>query len=256
MEDIAQRPQDVIDDRFFTLHFGISKEEVRSRVILTPFLPVNYFAAYAPGMKIMKKRSIETGISEMLTVIRTGMGGPATGDVVLMLNNTGCKTILFVGSCGGIGKAAIGDIILAESVCIGEGFSNYFLPGRQVNIQENIILQADSGLLSQFSDYCSRNNTAFTTGRVFSVGTMFAETKELIQTLENMCFLGVEMEVSSLYSAARFCGMKALALLYVADLPSSKPFFREHSAEDKDKIKAARSALVQSAVEFITAGPR
>src|SRR5438874_7143320 len=53
------------------------------------------------------------GFSALLvTVIRSGLGAPQTGDIVLALGCTRCETLVFSGSVGGLDAAmGIGDLV-------------------------------------------------------------------------------------------------------------------------------------------------
>jgi purine-nucleoside phosphorylase len=64
----------------------------------------------------------------------------------------------------------------------------------------------------------------------------------------------IDMECSSVFSAASSVNKKAIALLYVTDHISSEPFNEELNEETKEKILNSRKTLAKSICEFINNG--
>ncbi len=64
-----------------------------------------------------------------ISVIRSGIGAPQSGDTVLALGCTPCERIIFAGSVGGLrSDIHIGDLITPEFSYSGDGFCRYLGP--------------------------------------------------------------------------------------------------------------------------------
>ncbi len=62
-----------------------------------------------------------------VTLVYTGMGGPATANGLEMIAANGGRLVVLFGACGGvIPKVGVGDLIVAADAVRGEGTSRYY----------------------------------------------------------------------------------------------------------------------------------
>ena len=197
--------------------------------IITPFLPLRVFEPYIKIGKTLDQKDISAGLSDNICVIRAGIGVQNVFNAVESLIDTNCKNIVFIGSCGGIGRAAIGDIIIAD--------------------------QKDATGIHTFPDslasFLKNNNIPFKTSRIYSVESVKDETEALIDNLKKGGFLGVDIETGVFNKTAASNAFNSCALLYVTDIPLKRPFTEKFTVQEREKIVTARDSVVKSAVNFM-----
>lgn len=174
-----------------------------------------------------------------------GIGAPYAVMVLETLIAWGARRILFLGWCGAVSKQVeIGDIILPTAALADEGTSrNYALPpdGQTQPAQATVDLigqvLADSGI-------------GFYTGKIWTTDAVYRETREKVAEYQKQGVLAVEMEISALFSVARFRQVALGALLVVSDELSSlkwRPGFRDQrlSAGRRTVCKVVRESCQQ-----------
>ncbi|HEY4721404.1 MAG TPA: hypothetical protein VII92_06130, partial [Anaerolineae bacterium] len=116
-------PEDVVRG---TLH--CEPGNLRPRVIVTPIWKVDVFTEVADAITEVVEGSIYQlkYQQQQFSLVRSGIGAPQTGDVMLALGCTPCSVAIFIGSVGGLSAGMqIGDLIVAEKSLCGDGFSRY-----------------------------------------------------------------------------------------------------------------------------------
>jgi len=158
------------------------------------------------------------------------LAGPAVGaPYAVMLLETllawGVRRIIFVGWCGALRDGvAVGDIIVPTGAFIDEGTSLHY--------------EGEPGSLSTPSDTITgeiraafeRDGIACLDGPVWSTDAIFRETPEKVVRFREMGALAVEMELSALFTVARYRGVRLGAVLVVSDLLSDmtwRPGFKD-----------------------------
>ena len=119
-------PEDVV--RVF---FRCAPSDIQSKVVITPIWGAPIFQPHLETLT-----TVSDGLVWRLqyhgtpvTVIRSGLGAPQTGDIVLALGCTRCETLVFSGSVGGLDAAmGIGDLVVVDQSFCGDGFSRYVSP--------------------------------------------------------------------------------------------------------------------------------
>ena len=156
----------------------------------------------------------------------------------------GASRIIFYGWCGAVSDSVkIGDIIVATSAFVDEGTSKHYgydeISGNSVALPSFDLTETIKGLLRQSGIY-------FHEGLVWSTDAIYRETPEKVAYYKEKNVLGVEMELSAIYSAARFRNIEAAGILVVSDEISTlkwKPGFRDDRFQESGA--AAREALIK-----------
>jgi purine-nucleoside phosphorylase len=166
--------------------------------------------------------------------------GPFVGApyAVLLLENLiawGAHRIIVVGWCGAISeKVNIGDLILPTSAISDEGTSKHY------GLKGSDIVQAAFPLVSGFRQILATNDYPFHEGKVWTTDALYRETRQAVAAYRENGVLAVDMEVSALFSTARFRAVDLAALLVVSDELSSlnwRPGFTQQRF--KESCKAA-----------------
>lgn len=140
------------------------------------------------------------------------IGAPYAVMVMETLIAWGARKVLFFGWCGAVSpEVKIGDIILPTSAVADEGTSRHYdatqdalaYPSEQV-VNKTAAILADCGIL------CHQ-------GMIWTTDAIYRETPEKVKQHQRNGVLGVEMEGSALFSAARFRGVGIGTVMVVSD---------------------------------------
>jgi len=248
-------------EKFFNFCYNASPKDLPETVIITPFIPLKTFSDKSCVTKTFKG-SLFSGIitkvkSRPFAVIFTGMGDRLAADGIMLMEKTPVEKIIFVGACGGLGKAEIGDLIIPETAFNGEGFSKY----HEESFSMKKVLtfgkfapanKKYTNSLEQFASRKLKTPGILKKGAVFTIGSFLAETQENLSRIEQKNFIGIDLELSAVYRAANVIKRKAAALTVVSDLPKKKPLWEKPNAIDKKKYTKNRNKLITLAIEFAT----
>lgn len=147
-----------------------------------------------------------------ISVLGSGMGIPSCAIYATELARFhGVRRIVRVGTCGGVGNVALGDILLAQSASTDSHFNRLQFGGHDLSAC------ADFGLLRATADSAARLGVAATAAAVFSTDCFYAGDPQLVEHLVRHRIMGVEMESAGLYGLAMREGVRALAVLAVSD---------------------------------------
>ena len=162
------------------------------------------------------------------------------------------KRILFTGSCGGVGNISVNDLLVCEGALSGEGFSRYYAEDFTVEdvLKRGEVTLPHEELTGELSSFLE-GEKELKKGKVFTTGSLVAESGEFIKAIEKEGFLGIEMELSAVYTAARKAGISTCSLLYISDLPLEEPMWKESTEEEKEKRRKCLEKIVSLSVDFI-----
>ncbi len=129
-----------------------------------------------------------------------------------MIRDYGVKTIIRIGSCGGMAKQVrLRDIVLAMTA------SSVNTPSSGILRGVNLAPCADWGLLSAAAAAAQDGASAVHIGGIYSSDTFYDERPERMEQLVRHGCLAVEMEAAELYTLAARHDARALAVLTVSD---------------------------------------
>ncbi|MFH1305214.1 MAG: hypothetical protein ABIH74_02285, partial [Candidatus Omnitrophota bacterium] len=190
-------------------------------------------------------------------VVRCGIGPGLTGDAVLLMGATPVRRVIFVGACGGFGASRVGDIIVCEGAFDGEGFSRYH--GHDFCIEKILgnggIIPADKGYTERLKKFISGRipgRDKIRSGNIFTTGSLLAEEARNMRAVEEKGFIGVDMELSAVYQAARTTRLAAAGLVFVSDLPLSRPLW-ETPADLEKEYSGVVDEVIRVSSEFACA---
>ncbi|MFC2061093.1 hypothetical protein ACFLUV_01120 [Elusimicrobiota bacterium] len=222
--------------------FGTSKNKINKNCIL---LPANDRGLF----KLLKISKVHRGMffdvadCEQCSLISIRHRSFA-GDCVLMLEDTDCANLILFGSCGGLSGSIIGEKAVIEKSLNLESFSSF------LNIDNTIpeFIYPDRDLTDRFISYTGADSIEQKACAAVSSLVLEERNVELLSSLGISC---VDMESSMVFAAARETKRKAMAVLYVTDLPGEHNFYDDYSNEIKEKIKGARRSVADTLSTFI-----
>ena len=149
---------------------------------------------------------------QAVTVMGGGMGIPSTAIYVTELARTyGVRRIIRVGTCGGVGEVAIGDVLLAQSGSTDSRFNRMQFGGHDLSTC------AGFPLLRAAVDAAATQGLPARVASVFSTDCFYDGDPQLLGHLRRHRIHGIEMETAGLYGLAMREGFAALAILAVSD---------------------------------------
>ncbi len=162
------------------------------------------------------------------------IGAPYAVMVLETLIAWGAKTIIFLGWCGSISqKVKIGDIIVAASAMIDEGTSRHYKEeGHRISSPSERVVAALKGVLD-------RMRVRYHYGAVWTTDAIYRETRDKIENYQHQDVVGVEMEISALFTVAKYRKVDMGAIVVVSDELAS---FKWRPGFKMDSFKRGREA--------------
>jgi purine-nucleoside phosphorylase len=251
LQDYKITPDDVVG-----LTLRCKTSDIQDSVIISPVWKEVIFRDYADTIKTISEDIVYevTYRGSKVTYIRSGIGAPQTGDVVLTLGCTPCKDIIFIGSVGGLrSDMAIGDLVSVTNSICGDGFSNYlknqelkassFLTSTQPNSELASLLEARARYL------CEKKGIVLNKGVIFSTDSIVAQFFHLNRIMADYNCVGIEMETSAVFNASALIGIRAAALLQLSDvIPIRKSLFSGRTEDDHKRRKDIRKSVLTKIV--------
>ena len=227
-------------------------DDIREKVIITPCWSESFLSEIAENMETVAEDMI-FNVSynrKKFTLVRSGVGAPLTGDVVLALGCTPCRYIIFTGSFGSLtDKVNIGDLLIVTESIAGDGFSSYLQEG-QLSAHSFLKPTMPDVILNRLleehaSAVAGEKGIALHKDRIFSSDTLVAEYSHLDAMKDTHGCIGVEMETAAVFNAARVVGIMAAALLIVSDvIPINKLLFSGLTEEERARGKYVREHVL------------
>lgn len=174
-------------------------------------------------------------------------GAPYAVMLLETLTVWGASRIIFYGWCGAVSDSVkIGDIIVATSAFVDDGTSKHY---GYDEISHNGVALPSFGLTEKIKDLLTQSGVFFHEGPVWSTDAIYRETPGKAAYYKERNVLGVEMELSAIYSAAGFRNIEAAGILIVSDEISTftwKPGFRdERFLKSRDEMCEALIKICQ-----------
>lgn len=174
--------------------------------------------------------------SKDIALTGPAVGAPYAVMVLETLIAWGARRVLFVGWCGAIADdLVVGNILLPTSAIIDEGTSRHYNSGE-------LISRPSESLVTTMRKTMQKNATVFREGAIWTTDAVFRETREKVAAFRNRGALAVEMEMSALFTVARFRGVEMAGLLVVSDDLSElnwEPGFKDN------RFKSGRKTMCQ-----------
>jgi uridine phosphorylase len=150
--------------------------------------------------------------AERISIAGPAVGAPYAVMVLETLIAWGAKKILFLGWCGSISeKVKIGDIIVATSAIIDEGTSGHYCEKKARRSFPS------ASMLAMLNKALQQNQVNFHKGAIWTTDAIFRETCEKVKYFQSQNAIGVEMEISALFTVAKFRGVDLAAMAVVSD---------------------------------------
>ena len=163
-----------------------------------------------------------------VSVCSTGIGGPSTAIAMEELCNIGAKTLIRVGTCGGIGKhVKNGDLVVMNAAVRMDGTSRQYAP---IEFPAVADLQVTNALHEAALETGCTTHVGITVSNDAFYCEMESERMPRQTELENQLqswiragVAGIEMECATLYIAAQVRGVRAGGVCVAVDNAGEMP---------------------------------
>jgi AMP nucleosidase len=176
----------------------------------------NYLQLFAErfGVEVCgRDKPIQTATAENLTIMNFGMGSAMAATAMDLLSAVNPHAVLFLGKCGGLKKAKVGDFILPIAAIRGEGTSNDYLPPEIPALPSFRLQKAVSAMIVKHQlDYWT--GTVYTTNR-----RVWEHDEQFKSYLRRTRAIGIDMETATLFLVGFANRIPKGALLLVSDSP-------------------------------------
>lgn len=147
-----------------------------------------------------------------VSVMGSGMGIPSSAIYATELARVyGVRRIIRIGTCGGIGDVALGDLLLAQSASTDSRFNRLHFG------DHDLAACADFELLKAAAVTAAVQGIAARVANIFSTDCFYDGDPNLLSHLRRHRIVGIEMESAGLYGMAMRENVQALSVLTVSD---------------------------------------
>lgn len=147
-----------------------------------------------------------------VSVMGSGMGIPSSAIYATELARVyGVRRIVRIGTCGGVGEVALGDLLLAQSASSDSRFNRLHFG------DHDLAACADFALLKAVVDTAALQQVPVRVAHVFSTDCFYDGDPDLVARLRRHRIVGIDMESSGLYGLGMREGVQCLSLLTVSD---------------------------------------
>lgn len=190
-----------------------------------------------PTTLSMSRIYLADGDAPEYSVTGPMVGAPYAVLILESLIAWGARELFFFGWCGSIAASVkTGDFILPTGAVIDEGTSPQYTGAPSDTVP------ADKHSIQTLQSVLKEQGLAYHSGTVWSTDAVYRETREKVARFQARSVLAVEMELSALFTVARFRGVRIGAALVVSDELATltwRPGFRDK------RFKTSRKAMIE-----------
>jgi AMP nucleosidase len=189
-------------------------EQFGKYIVLTNFAKyVEQFAEKFRAEVLGRDRPMTSATAEDITILNFGMGSAMAATVMDLLSAVDPRGVLFLGKCGGLKSAKVGDFLLPIAAIRGEGTSNDYL-APEVPALPSYRLQA------AVSAAITKHDLDYWTGTVYTTNRRVWEHDESFKRyLRDIRVSAIDMETATLFVVGFVNRIPKGALLLVSDNP-------------------------------------
>ena len=186
-------------------------------VILCPVEEITKLAAAAlGGLKAFRPlhpaKVYNMGLGRgRMSLVGPCMGSPVAAMVLEKCIAQGVKNVVFLGFCGSLSPGLkLGELLVVDSALSEEGTSRHYFP-------ERFPPKAGKRATSAIEQALKAKRVRYQKGPVWTCDAFYRETRDKVRRYNKQGLLGVEMELSALFTVARYRGIELGALVVVTD---------------------------------------
>ncbi|MCG6961836.1 MAG: hypothetical protein LJE95_01045 [Acidobacteria bacterium] len=224
-------------------------------VLLLPFGRQSYLPAIADrydGEEVALDETTDRivyilrGAPRAVTLIYSGMGGPAAANAVEMAAANGARRLVVVGACGGVSPdVAVGDLVAPFGAVRGEGTSAYYAPSA-------FPAAFDPELVSRLLGSArARDGVSVHKGIVYTTDASYRQGGEIYEDHRGLV-IAAECECATVAVVGARLGIASAALLFCTDnVTLRSEGDRVYSGLADPRVERAFTACLDAALEAL-----
>lgn len=171
-------------------------------------------------------------------------GAPRAVEPVHIFASLGSRLVVMIGSCGALQpEVRTGHVIVPTSARVGEGASQYY-GGTDWSEPEGRWAAEAARRLQALGLTVHR-------GPLLTTSALFAQPKERVAEWRKAGYLGVDMETSAVFTAARALGMEAVSAVFAWDeLYRGRSFLSPFDEDERRAQEHANDAIYAVALDL------
>lgn len=139
------------------------------------------------------------------------LGAPAAVMLLEKIAVLGTKKVFILGCCGSLQEnIRIGDIIIPEEAIRDEGTSFHYA-------EKGFAPRAEKKITGLISKTCEEEGISYEKGKIWTTDAPYRETEKRVKHFQKENALGVDMELSALFTVAHLKKIELGGLLIVSD---------------------------------------
>lgn len=180
-----------------------------------------------------------------ITLMYSGMGGPAAANALEMAAANGARQLVVFGACGGVDpKLEVGHLLVVSAAVRGDGTSDYYAP-------PGFPASFDPLLTSRLWDVASNADLGSHLGITYTTDAGYRQGPEIYEDCAGLV-MGVESECASVAVVGARLGFQVGALLFCTDnvsLPRTAD--QQYGGLGDDRVRRALDAGIDTVVEVL-----
>lgn len=231
---------------------GTPLEEFGEYILLTNFS--NYIQMFAEKFQVSIGgigKPMQTATANGITIINFGMGSAMAATVMDLLTAIKPKAALFLGKCGALKKAKIGDIVLPIAAIRGEGTGQEYMPPEVPALPSFRFQRAISSTILE-------HNLDYWTGTVYTTNRRVWEHDEAFKDyLREIRAIAIDMETATIFVTGFANSIPRGALLLVSDNPMVPEGVKTSAKDSEVTVNYAKRHLeigIESLLELKNSG--
>lgn len=224
-------------------------------VILLPFGRRSYLPAIVEACDGKSVELDETTDRELytlhhggrdLTLVYSGMGGPACANALEMVRSNGARRVVVFGACGGVVPTLnVGTLVAATGAVRGEGTSSWYAP-----LEFPALF--DPGLTVALADAAGRRHKVLS-GVVFTTDAGYRQDASIYDTYRDLV-IAIECECATAAVVSARLGLTTGALLFCTDnVTLPKQSDQRYRGLADPRVQTAFDAGLATCLEVLTA---
>ena len=229
-------------------------------VLLLPFGRESYLPAIIErfgGERLAMDETTDRVVARLggeaagITLVYSGMGGPAAANALEMVAANGGRRVVLFGACGGIGEGVgVGDLLVASGGVRGEGVSGWYAPAAYPAL-------CDPLLTTELWRAAGAGEApgAAHRGVVFTTDASYRQGPEVYERFAGLV-VGVECECAACAVVAARLGLELGALFFVTDnVMLAEPGDRDYRGLSDERVRRGFASGLEAAVRVLREPP-
>lgn len=199
-------------------HIKAKKGEIAERVLIAgdPARVIQLSNSLRDGRLVNENRGFLTYTGEYngkpITIACHGVGAASAAIVIEELIMFGARTIMRLGTCGGLLKPMkIGDLIIPTGAAYLGGAIDQYTKGERISPVPHF------GMTKLLIEEARATNVKLYEGPVFSSDAFYAEDPDFVSRWSEKGYIAVEMECATLFGLGMLRGIRTASALLVSD---------------------------------------